>query len=459
MPHSTSKTPSELKSVLHLGWPMMLTQLFIMATGFLDTAMAGHYSSVDLAGVSLGGNIMWPMFMLLTGVTMALTPITSQLRGGGNIAAIGHQMRQGLWMCLATSTTLVAVMVNAGPIYAWTGVNAEASAIATEYLQAVAWGVPPVVFYVAMRHVSEGLGHTRPPMLIAASILPLNALLNYAFIYGEFGFPELGGVGCGWATAIVFWIELGLMLIVLRRPYFRLTGLFDRFEWPKLNTIVGIMKIGTPIGLSVFLEMALFSVVGILIARIGVNEVAANTIAGNLNWLTFVIPMSLGSAASIRVGFHVGARNLSAARATAASVYKFSLAYALVVSALLVTFRYTLISIYTADPAVVDMAATLLLFIAVYQIVDDTQAVTIGALRGYKDTQVPMYIGLVGYWFIALPIGHLLSIETIAPGLAPGVYGYWSGLTIGLTIVAICVGLRLWHFSGDHEKILRGAST
>jgi MATE family multidrug resistance protein len=337
-------------------------------------------------------------------------------------------------------------------------VNAEASAIASDYLSAVAWGVPPVVFYVAMRHVSEGLGYTRPPMLIAASILPLNALLNYAFIYGEFGFPEMGGVGCGWATAIVFWVELGLMLIVVRLPYFRATGLFEHFEWPKLNTIVSIMKIGTPIGLSVFLEMALFSVVGILIARIGVNEVAANTVAGNLNWLTFVIPMSLGSAASIRVGFHVGARNLDAARTTAGSVYKFSLVYALVVSALLVTFRYTLISIYTADPAVVDMAATLLLFIAVYQLVDDTQAVTIGALRGYKDTQVPMYIGLVGYWFIALPVGHLLAIEAIAPGLAPGVYGYWAGLTLGLTIVAICVGLRLWHFSGDHEKIMRVAN-
>jgi MATE family multidrug resistance protein len=434
---------------------MVLTQLFIMATGFLDTAMAGHYSSVDLAGVALGGNILWPVFMLLTGMTMALTPITSQLRGAGKLADVGHQMRQGLWMCLVTSTVLVTVMLNAGPIYAWAGVNAEASVIATDYLHAVAWGVPPVVFYVAMRYVSEGLGHTRPPMLIAASVLPLNALLNYALIYGKFGFPEMGGVGCGWATAIVFWMELGLMLIVVRLPYFHITGFFEKFEWPNLKTISSISKIGTPIGLSVFVEMALFSVVGFLIARIGVNEVAANTIAGNLNWLTFVIPMSLGSAASIRVGFHVGALNLAAARATASSVYKFSLAYAVAVSLLLITFRYTLISIYTTDPAVIDMAATLLIFIAVYQLVDDSQAVTIGALRGYKDTQVPMYIGLVGYWFIALPIGHLLSIEVIAPGLAPGVYGYWAGLTLGLTIVAICVGLRLWHFSGDHEKILR----
>ena len=442
---------------MHLGWPMMLTQLFIMATGFLDTAMAGHYSSVDLAGVSLGGSIMWPMFMLLTGVTMALTPITSQLRGGNKTNAVGHQLRQGLWLCLFTSTALVTVMLNAAPIYAWAGVNAEAAAIGADYLNAVAWGAPPVVFYVALRHVSEGLGYTRPPMLIAASILPLNAFLNYALIYGEYGFPELGGVGCGWATAVVFWLELGLMLIVVRLPFFRITGFLDKFEWPDRKTIADIMKIGTPIGLTVFLEMAVYSVVSILVARISVDAVAAHSIAGNLNWLTFVIPMSLGSAAGIRVGFHVGARNLVAARATSAAVYKFSIGYALAISVLLITFRYMLISIYTTDSAVIEVAATLLLFIAVYQLVDDSQAVTIGALRGYKDTRVPMYIGLVGYWFIALPVGYLLAEEMIAPGLAPGVYGYWAGLTLGLSIVAVCVGLRLWHLSGNHGKILRFA--
>ncbi len=436
---------------------MMLTQLFIMATGFLDTAMAGRYSSVDLAGVSLGGSIMWPMFMLLTGVTMALTPITSQLRGGGKTDAVGHQLRQGLWICLFTSTVLVTVMLNAAPIYAWAGVNAEAAAIGAEYLNAVAWGVPPVVFYVALRHVSEGLGYTRPPMLIAASILPLNAFLNYVLIYGEYGFPELGGVGCGWATAVVFWVELGLMLIVVRLRYFRLTGFLDKFELPDMKTIMSIMKIGTPIGLTVFLEMAVYSVISLLVARISIDALAAHSIAGNLNWLTFVIPMSLGSAAGIRVGFHVGSRNLLAARAASAAVYKFSIGYALAISILLIAFRYTLISIYTTDPAVIEVAATLLLFIAVYQLVDDSQAVTIGALRGYKDTSVPMYIGLVGYWFVALPVGYLLAEEIIAPGLAPGVYGYWAGLTLGLSIVAVCVGWRLWYLSGNHEKILRFA--
>ena len=459
MKSNPQKPTSELKAIVHLGWPMVLTQLCIMANGFLDTAMAGHYSATDLAGVSLGGNILWPTFLLLTGVTMALTPIASQLHGAARVADTGHQIRQGLWICCVTSTLLVIALFNAAPIYTFAGVDPDAAVIAVAYLEAVAWGVPPIVFYVALRHVSEGLGQTRPPMLIAAGVLPINAFLNYAFIYGEFGFAELGGVGCGWATAIVYWVQLLLMLVVIRRPYFKATQLYSAFERPNLKTISSIFKIGAPIGFSVFLEMALFSVVGLLIARTGVIPVAANTIAGNLNWLTFVIPMSIGAAASIRVGYHVGARNLPAARSTAATVYKFSLVYALIVSALLISFRSLLIGIYTTDPDVIALASVLLLFIAVYQIVDDSQAVTIGALRGYKDTQVPMYISLVCYWFIALPLGYALAEELIFAGLAPGVYGYWTGLTVGLSIVAICVGLRLWHISNNDEKITRLAAT
>jgi MATE family multidrug resistance protein len=209
---------ADLKPIAQLGWPMALTQLFIMATGFLDTVMAGRYSAVDLAGVSLGGNIMWPAFLLLTGTTMALTPITSQLRGAGREREVGHQARQALWICLCTSTLLVLVLLNAGQIYAYTGVDPDAARVAAAYLEAVARGVPPVVIYIALRHVCEGMGKTRPPMIIAASVLPINAFFNYVLIYGKFGFPELGGVGCGCgiATAVVFWLELLLMLFVVR---------------------------------------------------------------------------------------------------------------------------------------------------------------------------------------------------------------------------------------------------
>ena len=455
----TGTTPSfsvAIRPVIALGWPMILTQLFIMGTGFVDTVMAGRYSATDLAAVSLASNVLWPSFMLLTGITMALSPITSQLRGAGKTPEVGYQVRQGLWLCLASATLLITILLNAELLFARTGIEPEVARIASEYLQAVSWGIPPVILYVALRHTSEGLGVTRPPMLIAGSVLPLNALLNYAFVYGNWGAPELGGVGCGWATAIVFWVELGLMMIVVRMRHFRATGLFSTFDAPNLRVMTDILKLGIPIGIAIFLEMAMFAVVTFLIAALGVIPMAAHSIAGNLNWLTYVIPMGMGSAAGIRIGFLVGSKDLLAARITAGAVLKFAAVYALVVSVLLVVFRVGLVQIYTTDVQVIEMAATLLILIAVYQLVDDTQAVMIGSLRGYKDTTMPMVFSLVGYWVLALPLGYGLATGFFTSE-ALGVYGYWLGITAGLAMVALMVGLRLRTLSADPDKILRNA--
>ena len=440
--------------VLILGWPMILTQLFIMGTGFVDTVMAGRYSAVDLAGVSLAGNVLWPSFMLLTGITMALSPITSQLRGAGRIPEIGKQIRQGLWLCLLSSTLLVCILLNAKVFFGLIDIDPKVAHIASEYLLAVSWGIPPIVLYVALRHTSEGLGMTRPPMLIAGSVLPLNALLNYAFVYGNWGAPEMGGVGCGWATAIVFWVEFGLMMIVVRLRYFKATNLFTEFSWPNLELMKAILKLGIPIGIAIFLEMAMFAVVSFLIAALGVIPMAAHSIAGNLNWLTYVIPMGMGAAAGIRVGYLVGSNDLLAARVTAGAVLKFAIGYALIVSLLLIVFRVFLVQIYTTDVDVIELASALLVLIAVYQLVDDTQAVMIGSLRGYKDTTMPMVFSLVGYWVLALPLGYLLATGFFT-GEALGVYGYWLGITAGLAVVAVMVAFRLRNLSGNAAKIRR----
>ncbi|MCZ6658328.1 MAG: MATE family efflux transporter [Gammaproteobacteria bacterium] len=430
---------------------MVATQLFIMGMGFLDTAMAGRYSSVDLAGVAMGGNLLWPVFMFMTGLTMAVTPMVAQLTGGEKIGDAGGLVRQGVWIALTASVATMIIMQNAEPFFYWIGVDEAVTVVATGYLDAASWGMPASMIYVVLRYTSEGLGHTRPPMVIAGAALALNAPLNYVFIYGAFGFPELGGVGCGWATSIVMWFEVLAMLIVVRKPFFRETNFLTRFAGPELGTIVRILKIGLPIGLTIFLEMAVYSVIGFLIATLGINALAAHSIAGNLNWMTYVIPMSLGSAAAIRVGFYVGAQRPELSRQVAATAFQISLAYALVVSVLVAALRYVLVGIYTEDAAVLDIAAKLLLIIAVYQIVDDTNATMAGALRGYKDTRVPMVFSLVGYWLFALPLGYFLATGPVALG----VYGYWVGMAIGLLLVAICMGVRLWNTSHDLSKVQR----
>jgi MATE family multidrug resistance protein len=430
----------------------MATQFFIMAMGFVDTAMAGRYSAADLAGVALGGNVLWPVFLLMSGITMALTPMVAQLHGAGRVAESGALVRQGLWVALAAAAVAVTAVLNAEPVFLLAGIDPGAADIAQRYLAATAWGIPAALLYVSLRHASEGLGQTLPPMIIVATALPLNAALNWALIYGKFGLPELGGEGCGWATAAVWWFELALMALLLRLPYFRGTGLTDRFDLPDRQQIGEMLRIGVPIGLTVFLEMAVYSVIGFLIGAMGVVPLAAHSIAGNVNWATYVIPMSLGSAASIRIGFLVGGRRFEEARLVVRTAVLLSLAYAVLVSLGLLAAREEIVSIYTSDPAVAAMAANLLLFIALYQLLDDTQATMAGALRGYKDTRMPMVYSLVGYWLLAVPAGTALGYG--AAGLDPlGVYGFWAGMTLGLAVVAVCLALRLRRTSGGEPHV------
>ena len=448
----------EARSLLRLGLPMMATQFCIMAMGFIDTAMAGHYDAVDLAGVAMGGNVLWPVFMLMTGLSMALTPIVAQLRGAGRVGESGAIVRQGIWIALIASVVTVVIVVEAEPLYRWAGVDGEVTRVAMGYLRAVAWGVPASMVYVALRHVAEGLGHTRPPMLIAVAALPVNAALNYVLIFGKLGFPELGGVGCGWATAAVFWTEPLLMLFVVTRPYFRETRLVERVDGPRWAEIRRILRIGAPVGTTIFLEMAVFSVIGFLIGTMGVTALAAHSVASNLSWLTYVIPMGLGSAASVRVGYFVGSGDFDRARFSAASAFRISLVYALLVSIFLVGLRHLLVGVYTNDPAVLEVAANLVLLIAAFQIVDDTQVTVGGALRGYKDTRVPMICSLLGYWAVALPLGAVLGYGWL--GFQPlGVYGFWIAMTFGLMLVAVSMGARLWWTSRDEKLVARLART
>jgi MATE family multidrug resistance protein len=346
----------------------------------------------------------------------------------------------------------ILVVTNAAPVFRFVNVDPEALEVAQAYLSATAWGLPAVQIYIVLRYTAEGLGRTIPPMLIAGLALPVNAVLNYVLIYGHFGAPELGGEGCGWATTAVWWVELLLIFGLLRRPYFSATKLLERFDWPDWDIQKSILKIGVPIGLTIFLEMAVFSVVGLSIASLGVVALAANSIAGNVNWATYVLPSTLGAAASIRVGFYVGASDYASAAFVAKTAFLLSIAYAVLVSVALVLFRYQIAGIYTQDAPVLELAASLMIFIALYQIVDDTLATIGGTLRGYKDTRMPMVYSLVGFWFLAIPLGAALCFGWF--GLEPmGVPGYWAGMTCGLAVAAILTGLRLISTSRNQHRI------
>ena len=445
---------SEATALVRLGAPIAATQFFIMGMGFMDTAMAGHYASAHLAGVALGSNVLWPTFLLMAGFTLSVTPITAQLVGAGRTDETGRVFQHGLLMAALASVPAVLIVIYSKPLFALFAIDPEATDVAVRYLRAAAFGLPAGICYYLLRSASEGLGRTVGPMVIAGLALALNGFLNYTFIYGAFGAPELGGEGCGWATAIMMWFELAAILLLSRFRYFRETGLWKRIGRVDWRQIRHILKVGVPIALSSFVGMVLFTVVSFLVGSLGVTPVAAHSIAGHINWATFVVPMSLGTAAGIRVGFCVGAGDVRLAAKVVRTAFAMSLLYALAVSGLLVLLRNRVVAIYSDDAAVTSLAAALILIVALYQVFDDTQGTMAGALRGYKDTRAPMVYSLLGYWVLALPLGAALGFGWWSlPAL--GVYGFWLALCFGLAAVAVAMGVRLYNTSRSPERIAR----
>jgi MATE family multidrug resistance protein len=443
---------SELGVLLRLAAPLILAQLSQMFMGVADVVMVSRVSATDMAGVTLGGNLYFPTQFLFAGVIMAVTPTIAQLHGAGRSGEMGEVVRQALWIALPAGVLLVVLFNNVEPAYHWIGVDARAIPVAVAYLHALSFGVMPLLCFFTMRYLCEGNSWTKPAMILSMLSLPMKVLLNYGFIYGNFGLPELGGAGCGYSSATIGWLQFTAMLFIIRHSRMRQAGVFNRFSWPDAVAIGRLIRLGVPIGLSNFLEMAVFSAVTLLIGRIGVEAVAAHQIAMNVGGLTFMIPMGIGMAAAIRVGFNTGAGDLEAARRSGWLAIRVAAVFAVAAAIVVLLGRHWIASLYTPDAAVAGIAASLLVFVALFQLFDDTQVTALGALRGYKDTKLPMYIALFAYWVAGFPVAVMLGYGAF--GLEPmGPQGFWTGLTLGLAVAAAGLVWRFAKLSQDHARI------
>ena len=296
----------ESRKLYRLALPLMGAQLAQMGMGVTDTIMAGQYSAIDLAGVALGSSVLWPVMLLFMGCIQAVTPTVSQLNGAKRYLEIGEVIRQGLWMALFGGLAAALILNLIGPIYELLDVEASSAKISIAYLKMCSMGIPALMCFFALRFLADGMGYTRPALLIAVSALLLKIPLNYALIYGAFGLPEMGGVGCGVAQAIIMWLQLLLVIIVVTRPRFNKTQWLRRITWPDWLRIKNLLRVGLPIGATIFAEMGLFAFTTLLLGRYGPEVVAAHNISMNINAVLFMPPMALGMAATIRIGYRIG---------------------------------------------------------------------------------------------------------------------------------------------------------
>ncbi|KAF1069575.1 MAG: Multidrug resistance protein MdtK [Pseudomonas citronellolis] len=444
----------ELQALLTLALPIMVAQLATTAMGFVDAVMAGRVGPRDLAAVALGNSIWIPVFLLMTGTLLATTAKVAQRFGAGEQPSTGPLVRQALWLALLVGPLAGATLwFLSEPVLRAMKVEEALIEPSLFYLRGIGCGLPAVALYHVLRCFSDGLGHTRPSMVLGICGLLLNIPVNYVLIYGHLGFPALGGPGCGWATASVMWFMLlGMLLWVNIARVYRPSRLFAHWELPDRKVIGGLVSVGLPIGIAVFAESSIFSVIALLIGELGEKVVAGHQIALNFSGLAFMIPYALAMAVTVRVGQALGASRPRDARFAAVTGVGAALAWALVASSAMLVFREQIAALYTQDPQVLALAASLLVFSALFQLPDGLQVIAAGALRGYQDTRATMLITLFAYWGIGLPVGYSLGLAHWLQE-PTGPRGLWQGLIVGLTCAAVLLGIRLARSARRHIRL------
>lgn len=421
-----------------LALPLVAGQLLLISMNVADTMLAGRLGTEVLAAVSMGYNAWVVALLVVIGVLMAVTPAVAQLDGAGRRGEVGHVFRQTLWIALGLGLLLFLGLHFADPLLDLAGVAPEIRPGARAFLSAIAWGAPALALFFTAKSTSEGLSLTRPTMYVSFLGLTVLVPLAWALMYGRLGAPQLGAAGAGYAHAIVLWTEAAAYLALLRfDPRYAGARLFERFERPQLAAILRLLRVGLPMGVSIFMEGSLFVVTAWLSGSFGEVAASAHAIALNVASFTFMVPLGLGNATTVRVGNAVGRRDPEGIVWAGAAGLVLVLCTQAVAASTLFLFPGTIAGLYTPDAAVLALATTLLGLAAVFQVSDGVQALFNGALRGLEDTLVPAWITTLSYWGVGFTCGWWLGKH-----LDQGPVGLWKGLVAGLSAAALLLFVR-----------------
>ena len=432
----------EAKKLWALATPLILAQLAQTSLGLIDTLMAGRLGREALAGVALGSVIFNFVLIVSAGFLFAVGPLVSQAHGAGRIEEAARAARQGLWLALALALPCFFLFRSLGPLLQWIGQAPETVALAAAYLKAISWGLAPVLLYTALRGFLEGLADARPLVGITLLGVLLKLLATYSLMFGRWGMPELGLVGAGYGTSLGFGLMLLLIAVRIERKHRRyqvLSGL----RTPDPTILLELLRVGWPIGLGLGFEAGLFTVTALLMGLFGATALAAYQIAMQTVSFTFMVPSGIAIATSVRVGQAAGRGSPDGVARAGVTGITLSAAFMALVALVYWLAPDFVVGLYLdgSSPERAEVAAlarNFLALAALFQVFDGVQVSTAAALRGLKDTRIPMLLALVSYWLLGVPIGAALAFL-----LAVGSYGLWLGLVIGLASAAL---LLLWRF-------------
>ena len=437
--HQTHNLNQRMRLFISIFLPILIYQLANFSASFVDTTMTGQYDTLHLAGVSMATSLWIPFFDLLIGIVSALVPIIGHHLGQGKKEKIASDFYHFIYLSLGLSLILFAlVFVGAPLVLAHLGLEPLVEGVAKNYLWYLALGIIPLLLFSTIRSLFDALGLTKLSMYLMLLLLPLNGTFNYALIYGVFGFPEMGGAGAGLGTSLAYWVLLLISLLVaVKHPKVRVYELWKIRLLDKKGLIEGI-RLGLPIGGTFFAEVVIFSVVGLVMAKFSSLIIASHQAAMNFSNLMYAFPMSISTSMSIIVSYEIGANRpddvkkfCKIGRLTALGIAGFTFLF-------LYILRDRVAALYGSDTEFIRMTSVFLTYSLFFQLADTFAAPLQGILRGYKDTQVPFYLGLIAYWGVSLPLGLFLDHYT-----SLGPYGYWIGLIASLVTSGILFQWRL----------------
>jgi len=426
---------------MRLALPLIIGQLSTMGMSVVDTLLAGRFNAHTLAAVAIGSSVWTLAFVCALGIMMALPPSVAQLRGSNLKERIAPLFRQALWLALMLGIMLWFLIRHTRLLLEFMRVDPAVIDDSLHFLRAISWGAPALSLYFALRGLSEGLGFTRPSMYFSFLGLVLLAPVGYVLMHGKLGFSAGGAAGLGKATSLVLWIQmLAFLIYVLWRRHYRAYSLFEQFEWPQWKSIAELLRIGVPMGITLLMEAGLFVTAALLIGSLGETIVASHQVALNAASVAFMVPLGLALAITVRVGYAKGNNDPVAIRYAGFVGIGMTLFTQTVSSVCMTLFPHTIATLYTSETAVVSLASQLLMLAAVFQFSDGIQVAANGALRGLKDTRIPMFLTIFAYWAIGMPVGYYLAFSS-----GFGARGIWMGLIIGLTVAALLLFARFFY--------------
>lgn len=456
----TSHWKKEMKATLWLAWPMVLTNVAQTAMTATDVLMLGWLSPDALAAGAIGTNIYFMLMIFGLGLVLGVAPVLAQEIGSFKyeVRRVRQTVRHGLWIALFSSVLIWIVLWNAEYILLVTGQDPTIAKLAGTYVRALQWTILPFYGYIILRSFISALERPMWALVIVVAAVVINALANYALIFGNFGMPALGIRGSGLATTIAnTMMFFGLTLVIVLDRQFSRYALFGRFWRLDRKQFVHLFKLGLNIGTLLWFEVGLFTVSALIMGLIGRDTVAAYIVALQFASLTFMVPLGISQAATVRVGLAFGAQDVDGVKRAGWASFVLAISFMAVASVIMLLFPEPLIDLFLdktkpESQTVRVLAISFLSLAALFQVVDGVQSVAGGMLRGLQDTKIPMLIAGIGYWIIGMPVGLLLAFTFDLKGA-----GIWLGLASGLAAVAVALIWRWVVVTGRLEFAARSS--